>query len=306
MITEYSPLALKKSLHQMYSVLQRYLSPHAVDRVWRCVIVTGITIGVVSLAMTIVCTVFTEASLIASDPQAIERHFLVAIPLWPIRPGGATSYVATPFSPSQVASEVSTSVSLPVSKTHLTPVEGTHQIVLLHTCWNYHASISACDGLGNCSYHFEISRELNLSDPNDHSRVKPALLSSHLPETFFKSVSDEDVYVLCPVSTFHTRKHYLDPICRQTPVPHRLTGGFEKQEVGWVRWDAVAGDEAHLVVDNFTCLPRDYVAIPEAYWATLWDDPAGRRWFAGATACAVIWPLSICLTLVWVCCCGFC
>jgi hypothetical protein len=259
-------------------------------------------LGLIGIAGLIVSTIMAITCLAQAGKYGIRRMeavtgtgFLTAIPLCPLQHGKATSYVAAPFSESEGCSLVDPAITIPLSMSSLSPIDANHQVVLIHNCWNYHVSLSVCDESGNCSFQFESARELNLSDPVDHSTVKPAPLTSHLPGSFFQS--EETTFVLCPVSTFHTRKHYLEPRCRHSPVPYRARGEFEMSEVGSVQWDKVGGDVVHLILANFTCLPRDYLLPPQAYWAALRDNTKQLAWLIGATISALIFVVNAALLL---------
>jgi hypothetical protein len=140
----------------------------------------------------------------------------------------------------------------------------------MHTCWSYDLSLSICDGSGDCRFEFNVSRALNLSDPMDHSRIQPSRLRSQHPLSFFRA--EDTIFVRCPGSTFHTRKHYIEPHCGHSPQTYRPIGEFEMFEAGAVQWDKIGGDTIAFTFQHFVFLPRDYVFRPEAYLVALRDN----------------------------------
>jgi hypothetical protein len=161
---------------------------------------------------------------------------------------------------------------------------------LIHNLWGYNFTLRICPSAVACADGFAKTFVHNVDFSAPNQTLDMPFTLDLFPAANF---TGGRTTVECPIPTLITQALGVEPWCKDKGYPVRLQGPFQYFEVGEVTYQNIANDVVWIVFENFGALPRDYINVPQMYWASWKTSDAEKFIIAGGVVFGFGWGLTI-------------
>jgi hypothetical protein len=253
-----------------------------------CYLYTGMVLIIVFPVIAVAClsigAVFFE--------KVVGTPWLLSVPLCPIGSFPYKEFIGAGIPDSGLCSSSTAEFTVQVPVWLIANRDVEHTMFLVHNLWNYDIDMAVCSG--SCedpSIEFAVSR---IEGPSS-SELRGAREDGFLPSDFFDQSNHARVY--CPNSTLETVGRERTATCQSANGDYfRLKGGFEKIEIGRVKYSELQTDQTRLVFKSVRVTPRNFIELPQLFWFSRCKSGMNSVLIAGI----VMLVLSVALPFLWV------
>jgi hypothetical protein len=194
-------------------------------------------------------------------------ELMVSVPLCPESGNRTCDYVGKNLDKCSAHDPLELELSLAASS--VLGIKKDQKVFLVHNIWNYNFSVDVYDSSKTNVIFHSFSRKDSQAD-EESAKERGNFMKEVLPGEFFE---DNRFWISCPKPTLITRELGLEPGCNSTfgSLTRASDTRFETIELGFINYEK-AGTDAFIVFKDLRVTPRDYVEIPQLFWASCTEN----------------------------------